>query len=82
MKSSFFLKWLLVITFKSDPITELQYLLKYHTLELFVETQFSVWIWDSKPAGIETGSPGLIAATLSFELHSIDCSIFINIKLN
>ena len=63
----FFLKWLHIY----HHLWGLQYLLYYHTLVLFVKTQFFIWIWDSK-----TGPPGPKAATLTVELSSLTRKIF------
>ena len=38
--------------YKDATISGLRYLLEYNLLVLFMKTQFSIWIWDSIPAGI------------------------------
>ena len=59
------------------PIAELQYLLEYYMLELFVKNPFSIWIQDSEPVGIWTRISGTKAVTLIIELHSIDSIFFL-----
>ena len=66
------------------PIAGLWYLLEYYMLVIFMKTQFSIGLEDSKPAGIlnwiygTNGSTGPKAATLTVELHSIDTMLIFN----
>ena len=54
------------------PIAGLRYLLEYYMLVLFVKYNFQFEFMTANQPGIEPGSSGLKAATLTLELHSID----------